>query len=496
MQTSSSQLLIVVSIFQLTTGLWTPEVDTLQVEVAPNAEDRPFHWELSSRNSRVALVESDEVIDGNKTLRSHLKKKNDSRNRSILADLGLKAELPKSIQAPDVVYLVLLLSAIVMMVAVGDQTVNAEGQLEKHLFPRSMPAIASIKYICIIVFWINHKWLGFRVFHTSRMLLMLSGFVLQFAEERRSTTNQSDSWSTYYNFLVRRVTKLYPLFALAVLVADLKNSFHATCKPISNFLIFPALVQNAECSFGDWFIPVIIACYMVFPVLSAQLRKIRFRMTCALVCLCFIVVRVSYSKSLSLNRKTFPICLSNFLMGMALARLWTFLANFKQYHRFCEFACVCSPLALLLVRAGPDWMLGGPSERPWVIFWQCVLLLAFAGPCESSDKMGFNPPLKLLSWDRLAWMGELALPLYMTNPMAVSFVRHLFADHGYHHLMIWQCWLAEFIFMHLMAYMFYTFCATTLASKAAARPPELRPAVSNAPQSLPAAANVSSSEQV
>mmetsp|Transcript_14106 Transcript_14106/g.26863 ORF Transcript_14106/g.26863 Transcript_14106/m.26863 type:complete len:483 (-) Transcript_14106:72-1520(-) len=470
-----------VSILQLTAGLWTPKAENTDFEVGGGdvAVARQYHWKSNSASLMDAYgLALDGQTDADWLVML-------SHRNSTLA---------------DAVYLTMLLSTIFAMLFTGNKTANAAGQMQRPLFPKTLPALAALKYISILVFWQTHKWgqLTHCPLHTSRLLLMLSGFVLQFAEERRSLTDDRSSFSGYCSFITRRLTKLYPLFALSVIVAELMGYYRTTCRPISSLLVFPALVQESECATGQWFIPVIFACYMIFPFLSTAMRRASFPLTCVLVCLSALAVQVSYSSAISFERRSLIPSLPSFLLGMVLARLWTFLVIFDWYGRFCELVCPCSLVMLWLahLRRGHLRRVAPTSFQSWITLWQCMLLLGYAGPCEQSKAALSNPLLKLLSWERLAWMGELALPLYMTNPMAVSFVRHLFADHGYHHLMIWQCWLAEFIFMHLMAYMFYTFCATTLASKAAARPPELRPAVSNAPQSLPAAANVSSSEQV
>mmetsp|Transcript_133954 Transcript_133954/g.232774 ORF Transcript_133954/g.232774 Transcript_133954/m.232774 type:complete len:84 (+) Transcript_133954:2-253(+) len=78
-------------------------------------------------------------------------------------------------------------------------------------------------------------------------------------------------------------------------------------------------------------------------------------------------------------------------------------------------------------------------------------------------------------------MGELALPLYMTNFMAVAFVNNQFETYGLP-TESGHCMAAQFIFMHVLAWMFYKFCANTHASIPASKPPGANPVLIGAPK--------------
>mmetsp|Transcript_77314 Transcript_77314/g.147086 ORF Transcript_77314/g.147086 Transcript_77314/m.147086 type:complete len:414 (+) Transcript_77314:63-1304(+) len=284
-------------------------------------------------------------------------------------------------------------------------------------FPNSMPALATMKYISILAYWIHHKsgvWKPLLIlnFRTSKVLLAVSGFVLQFAEERRqwrSSANQgsqpSNRWSAFFNFVQRRITKLYPLYALSVVVGYLMD-YYGSCQPVKALLVVPYWIppyHGHQCWGGAWFIPAIMGCYVVFPFFSSYLRKKTLGGTCTLLCFCFM------------------------------------LAQDVNLHA-------------------------------WTTFWLCSLVMGLAGPAPSQASLVMNPVHDMLSWKPLAWMGELALPLYITNFMAVEFTKRIFMEYHLDTKGL-GCLVSQFIVMHAMAWMFWKFCASVQPAPAPAPAP-------------------------
>eukprot|EP00409_Alexandrium_fundyense_P001982 CAMPEP_0185905014 /NCGR_PEP_ID=MMETSP0196C-20130402/4275_1 /TAXON_ID=2932 /ORGANISM="Alexandrium fundyense, Strain CCMP1719" /LENGTH=105 /DNA_ID=CAMNT_0028624451 /DNA_START=122 /DNA_END=439 /DNA_ORIENTATION=+ len=84
-------------------------------------------------------------------------------------------------------------------------------------------------------------------------------------------------------------------------------------------------------------------------------------------------------------------------------------------------------------------------------------------------------PLSMLSWRPLAGMGELALPLYMTNSMAVLFVNRLLKEYsvpsmglqgketlltaGLPAAWIAGKFIAQLTVMHIIAWMIWKMCS-------------------------------------
>lgn len=138
---------------------------------------------------------------------------------------------------------------------------------------------------------------------------------------------------------------------------------------------------------------------------------------------------------------------SYFLLGVVLCRFWVLTNVTYDYERFTEFACYLAPLALLAVWLFDQLVLEHGallSLDRWgdrhtsillldgcVIFWQCIMILGFAGPMKAKQT-STNLAAACLSWERLAWMAELALPLYMTNHIVCDLLdkalAKLFAD--------------------------------------------------------------------
>mmetsp|Transcript_116648 Transcript_116648/g.201520 ORF Transcript_116648/g.201520 Transcript_116648/m.201520 type:complete len:387 (+) Transcript_116648:62-1222(+) len=275
-------------------------------------------------------------------------------------------------------------------------------------FPNSMPALATMKYISILAYWIHHKWAGswtfvsILSFRTSKCLLVVSGFVLQFAEERRqwrSSANQgsqpSNPWSAFFNFVQRRITKLYPLYALSVVVGYLVHNSYVGCKPVKALLVVPYWIPPyhiGQCWGGAWFIPAIMACYVVFPFFSSYLRKKTLIATCILLCFCSMLAQLTYIPSVekSFHRQSFAVALPWFLLGMVLARFWVFATTYRFYHVFCAVACSLSPIALYAAKytgKHHEHLVSDVNLHAWTTFWLCALVMGLAGPAPSQASL-------------------------------------------------------------------------------------------------------------
>eukprot|EP00931_Biecheleriopsis_adriatica_P039099 TRINITY_DN22366_c0_g1_i2.p1 TRINITY_DN22366_c0_g1~~TRINITY_DN22366_c0_g1_i2.p1 ORF type:complete len:201 (-),score=27.68 TRINITY_DN22366_c0_g1_i2:116-718(-) len=115
----------------------------------------------------------------------------------------------------DVSLLLLMQTTLVLSLYATPQLLCWNALLEKtgrqnQDMPKDVPALSSLRYLAVLSIWFGHEYWHFWV--TSPLFAMLSGFVLQFAEERRNddVTNLGAKWT---KFFPRRFKSLYPLYA-------------------------------------------------------------------------------------------------------------------------------------------------------------------------------------------------------------------------------------------------------------------------------------------
>lgn len=283
----------------------------------------------------------------------------------------------------------------------------------KQGIPKSLPAISSLRYLAVLSIWFGHEYLHF--VETSPFFAMISGFVLQFAEERRSLDEMD--LGAKWSFFSRRFMRLYPMFALHVVTGSMaklpwypgKNTSCDAWGWLSVGLLNPN--QWDDCGSGTWFIPQIIRCYAMFPWASQCLRRQNMKsLLLLLACSLYLAGTQPYHQWLD-------YVMTRFFIGMILVPIWMKTSCYPAYRVFSALTCNLGPCIII-------WYGLKQGSNVLPLSFEVLLLLGMAGLCDNAVETTFteNPVLFVLSRPQLAWMGELALPLYTTNTLVTSFI--------------------------------------------------------------------------
>eukprot|EP00746_Dinoflagellata_sp_MGD_P006943 gnl/MRDRNA2_/MRDRNA2_113698_c0_seq1.p1 gnl/MRDRNA2_/MRDRNA2_113698_c0~~gnl/MRDRNA2_/MRDRNA2_113698_c0_seq1.p1 ORF type:complete len:588 (+),score=66.40 gnl/MRDRNA2_/MRDRNA2_113698_c0_seq1:120-1883(+) len=345
--------------------------------------------------------------------------------------------------------------------------------------PPFLPALSSLRYLAMVTVWLKHRWFS-QLFDTSEFVLVLSGFVLEYAEQRKSEgANVSLSYK-YHEFLPRRFARLYPLFALHIIIGLLSASATSTCDPVRALLLYQSwgygtgtfmggkLVYNS-CGIGTWFVSVIFGCYFLFPILSRPMRHLPSGALPILWVGCTIFIMIPRALAapagnhnvwwddvfhqqgtavglmeLLISKKSLLHGLAHFFLGMVLARSWVASSLLEMSgsderpsltSKVITYGCSLGAILLgalwFTVLKHPNMMRNSYGLRllseAWKVSCQSAVMLGAAGPCTSGS---LDPARALLRMPWLVWLGELALPLYLTVSWACDFSDKLMLSMG------------------------------------------------------------------
>lgn len=286
----------------------------------------------------------------------------------------------------------------------------------KKDMPKSLPAISSLRYLAVLGIWFGHEYWHF--VETSPFFAMLSGFVLQFAEERRGH-DEMDNMGAKWRFFSRRFMRLYPIYALHVVTGSMAGlpwypGHHSGCPAVQD-LLFGNDTGLCDCGSGTWFIPKIIACYAMFPWVSQHLKRQDIKSL--LLLLACTVLLVWGTQDETYDHMALAFVMARFFIGMMLVPIWLKISHYPGYRVFSALACNLGLCIVVLYASRTQ----SPLFLP--LLFKIPLLLGVAGLCDNTAETTFmeNPVLFCLSRPWLAWLGELALPLYMTNTLLTSF---------------------------------------------------------------------------
>lgn len=384
---------------------------------------------------------------------------------------------------------------------------------ERHNLPAFLPALSSLRYLAIVTVWLKHHWVP-QLFNTSEFVLMLSGFVLEYAEQRKTKDEEGPLQLRYKQFLPRRFARLYPLYALHVIIGHLTNK-SLSCDPVRALLLYQSWgygtgffaggkLVYSSCGIGTWFVSVIFGCYFLFPIMSRPLRNLPTGGAAVLwiACSIFVVLPRAFASpagapkvwwndvfhpeqnavglvELLISQKSLLHGLAHFFMGMLLSRCWAcagLLSNSTGLvHRICTNGCIIGTIALgvqwVTITKHPSMVRNGYGARflseVWKVIFQSVVLLGAAGPSNPAHCLS-DPVRWVLSFPWIAWMGELALPLYLTTTWACDF-----SDKFMLHVGVARTgsssqaayFVAQLVLTHLIAFTIYQSCGA-LTSRA------------------------------
>lgn len=410
----------------------------------------------------------------------------------------------------DLLFIILgLVVYFLMPLALQEPGSNRDGD-GASLFPQVLPALQSLRYLAILSVWLKHWWFQ-NMFLSTDFFLILSGFILEFAEQRRGRSAEDSSMlDKYKEFLPRRFARLYPLYALHVIIGYLSQPGPSKCSPVGALLLYQSwwygtgtfaldgegkshLVYDT-CGTGTWFVSVIFGCYFLFPVVSQPLRKISNVVPLwAGAALLVVVPRALASPAnapmvwwdnvfaqqaapvgameLLFSQRSLVHGFAHFFLGMVLARAWSVGARSSTEGGFigsvCTYGCILGLAALafeLYVSMLVDFNVPSRwgvrlAKELWKVVWQSALVLGASGPWDSPTNSLADPARWLLSLPWLSWMGELALPLYLTMHWACSFSDSFVSNSGVSATgSPGVRFVAQLATMHLVALMIYMSC--------------------------------------
>lgn len=146
-----------------------------------------------------------------------------------------------------------------------------------HVFP----AFHGLRYMSVMLLWLQHYWFQGSLL-AYQPLLLLAGLTLDHMETRRHSDH--NIWTKYASSVPERFTRLYPLYALHVIVCYL--SF-----PV------PGLAKESEGSFvqrtlsgSAWAVSVVFGSYILMPVLTDQPEDIPDNIVAMLTAACVALV--------------------------------------------------------------------------------------------------------------------------------------------------------------------------------------------------------------
>lgn len=360
--------------------------------------------------------------------------------------------------------------------------------------PLFFPALHSLRYCVMVALLLKQIWLN-TFFNTSEFYILLSGFVLEFAEQRR-TSKMEGIKDVYRRIIPRRFARLYPLYALSVIIAFLRQDNHSTCDPIKSLLLSEAWgcgaaiqVQDQSgawhlkpfaCGEGTWFVSVIFGCYLLFPLLSAPMRYLQMEDLSKLWACCVLLIVVPRALgstahahniwwsdvfhpqqqevgvfALRFSQRSVLHGLAYFFSGIILARTWV-IVQVQSAHGAAEqlkTTSFMSQLIRTLSRYGcmiafamlTAWWYFTTMRYPeskslcclmrvtrevWLMVGLSCLILGAAGEYGVSSTAKRDPIYLVLCIPSFAWMGELALPMYLSSSWTCDFAQHLASQHG------------------------------------------------------------------
>mmetsp|Transcript_117473 Transcript_117473/g.226588 ORF Transcript_117473/g.226588 Transcript_117473/m.226588 type:complete len:442 (+) Transcript_117473:2-1327(+) len=145
-----------------------------------------------------------------------------------------------------------------------------------HIFP----AFHGLRYISVMLLWLQHYWFQGSL-SASQPLLLLAGIVLDFMETRRPS--EDNIWTKYAGAVPERFTRLYPLYALHVILCYLSFPVPGLADTEGSFL-------QRTFSGSAWIVSVVFGSYILLPVLTDQPQDIPDNIVAMLSAACVALV--------------------------------------------------------------------------------------------------------------------------------------------------------------------------------------------------------------
>lgn len=261
--------------------------------------------------------------------------------------------------------------------------------------------------------------------------MMLSGFVLAYAERKRDGSSFGES---YWSFVRRRIRRIYPVYLLALVACVFLNEDLSFS--IDTFLIHAAMLQswfpNIEMFYGyngpAWFVSSLMFCLLLFPIvywLMINRIKIFVGGGTAMVVIHFAIACGLDDAQVPLVVGISPVTvLPTFMLGMLLSRL-TMSRPVRIAKPLHALAAMLSAFAILGVAI---WGSGRIPERYLLCsYWWIPVAVFIAGmTIVDSTECAYT---KLLHVKPIVWLGNVTLYVYMLQMPAIYIMKNHILTH-------------------------------------------------------------------
>lgn len=237
------------------------------------------------------------------------------------------------------------------------------------------------------------------------IFFMLSGFLISWNYRDRIASGKI----LFDDFLVRRLRKLYPMYALSNLAALALNvwQYGASAVNLKKIAFTFLLVQGGGLDSANpynapsWFVSALVVCYAVyFAGTSRWKNRSAYRV--------FLTVGAAAGCYLSTAQLTVPFCYSgngtayvNFFVGCFLSELYPELEKRWNWLTAAGAAALLGS-AYLMLRYGVEIITGGSALAFAFVICPIVLYLAYAeGICA-----------RILRWKIFVFLGRISMPVF------------------------------------------------------------------------------------
>jgi len=241
------------------------------------------------------------------------------------------------------------------------------------------------------------------------LFLILSGFILALTYGQRF--EQSISWKGYGNFLVRRIARMYPMYALmsitaAILVATgWMDHWPGPRIPISAFIdltMFQSILHVPSLDAPGWSVSAEWIINLFFPLLALLCLRRSLKWTLLITVLAFAILPVITALPVLAHEpkragimdiwnytSVYPVlrCFADFVMGIMMFRLWKFDGVKKMIARHWLAPSLLTIIILLLMIKDADL---------WIVALFPLFILSLVSNTNKVSKwIGSKPIYKL-----------------------------------------------------------------------------------------------------
>ena len=282
--------------------------------------------------------------------------------------------------------------------------------------------LQSLRFVFVMMIFMSHMaWQGIGPFDAGgdcgvAFFFILSGYVLSLGYGERI----GQGTFSYRTFMLRRLTKLYPLHWHCLLVFLILSHQPVDSSVVLNALLLQSWIPDSSyyfsCNAVSWFLSDMLFLYVMFPLLYRWMSKMFLAVVLTTCLVAYLLTPDDYINSLLYVH---PLVRTvDFCLGIALLRFTN--ATERQLPQWVGWASIAL-LAVLLAAypyADVKW-------RNAPMFWIPILLLIAVVSRQQGSLS------RLLSNRLLQSLGRLAMPLFMTHQLVIRVMEHRLSTLSY-----------------------------------------------------------------